>query len=245
MVGLDKLMRSEFRLLFRDPGIVWVIVLPILLVVIFGSIPSMSTPSEDFGGGRFIDFYTPVLVTMIIGLLSLNILAGVLGTYRERGVLRRLAVTPVRPATLLLAQAVVNVALLLAMVIALLTIANVAFDVPLPGNIPGFLVALVLCVAAMFAVGLVIAAVAPTGKAANGIGTVLFFPMAFLAGLWTPGPLLPDVVRKISDFTPLGAGVQAMQKAWEGSFPSPLHLIVLVAFVLGLGFIAARLFRWE
>jgi ABC-2 type transport system permease protein len=182
---------------------------------------------------------------LIIGLLSLNVLAGVLGTYRERGVLRRLAVTPVRPATLLLAQAVVNLALLLTMVIALLTIANVAFDVPLPGNIPGFLVALVLCVGAMFSVGLLIAAVAPTGKAANGIGTVLFFPMAFLAGLWTPGPLLPDVVRKISDFTPLGAGVQAMQKAWEGSFPSSLHLVVLLAFIAGLGFIAARLFRWE
>jgi ABC-2 type transport system permease protein len=245
LTGLGKLARSEYRLLFRDPGIAWVIALPLLLVVIFGLIPSMNTPSADFGGGRFIDYYTPVLVTMIVAMLSLNLLSAVLASYRERGVLRRLAVTPVRPVTLLLAQGLVNLILLTSLVAVLLTVANVAFDVPLPRDIPGFLLAFVLCVSAMFALGLLIAAIAPTGKAANGIATVLFFPLGFLAGIWTPGPLMPDVIRKISDFTPLGAGVQAMQGAWDGQFPSSLHLIVLLALTLGLGFAAAKLFRWD
>jgi ABC-2 type transport system permease protein len=115
----------------------------------------------------------------------------------------------------------------------------------LPRQTLGFLVAFLLSICAMFAIGLLVAALAPTGKAANGIGTVLFFPLGFLAGLWTPGPLMPDVVRQISSFSPLGAGVQAIQRAWEGSFPEPLHLAVLVAYTVVLGFIAARRFRWE
>ena len=245
MTGLAQLTRSEFRLMFREPSISFVVVLPILLIMIFGLLPSTGKPSADFGGGRFIDFYVPVVLTMIIAMMSLNLLAGVLGTYRERGVLRRLAATPVRPLTLMMAQGLVNFVLLTAVSAVLLGTAGFAFDVPMPRQMLGFLLAFVLCVSAMFSIGLLIAAVAPNGRAANGIGTLVFFPLIFLAGMWTPGPMMPEVVRRISEFSPLGAGMQAMQRAWDGSFPLPLHLGVMLAFTLGVGFVAARLFRWE
>lgn len=243
--SLGKLTRAEFRLLRRDPGVAFVVVIPVLLVVIFGLLPSTGQPNEDFGGGRFIDFFLPPILTLIIGMMALNALSSVLATYRERGILRKMAVTPVRPVTLMLAQGIVNLALLTAVATLVLAIGGFAFDVAIPRQLGGFLLAFVLCVSAMFAVGLLIAALAPNGKAANGIGSIAFFPLAFLAGLWTPGPLMPDVVRRISDFSPLGAGSQAMMRAWEGSFPEPLHLAVLLVFTLGVGFIAARLFRWE
>ncbi|SMD24365.1 ABC transporter permease [Kibdelosporangium aridum] len=245
LTGLGKLTGSEFRLLLRDPGMIFVAFVPILLVMIFGLLPSTSSPSEDFGGGRFIDFYLPPIVTMVIGMMALNALTSVLATYRERGILRRLAVTPVRPVSLLLAQGIVNLASLTTITAGVLALAGLAFDVPFPRQFFGFVVAFLLCVTAMFAVGLLISALAPTGKAANGIGTMAFFPLAFLAGVWTPGPLMPDVVRTISDFSPLGAGSQAMLRAWEGSFPEPLHLVVLLAYTIGLGFLSSRLFRWE
>jgi ABC-2 type transport system permease protein len=245
MIGLRKLTGSEFRLLFSDPGIAFAVVLPLLLVTVFGLIPGTGQPSEDFGGGRMIDFFLPPIITMVIGMLALNLLTSVLATYREKGVLRRLAVTPVRPITLMLAQGLVNLALLTGLTVLLLAYATLAYDVPFPRQFPGFLLAFVLCVSSMFAIGLLISAIAPTGKAANAIGTVAFFPLAFLAGLWTPGPTMPDVVRAISDYSPLGAGAQAMQRAWDGSFPEPLHLVVLLVFTLGVGFVAARLFRWE
>ncbi|ONI81351.1 hypothetical protein ALI144C_21430 [Actinosynnema sp. ALI-1.44] len=245
LTGLGKLTGSEFRLMLRDPGIFFVAFFPVVLVLVFGLLPSTSSPSEEFGGGRFIDFYLPPVLTMIIAMMALNALSGVLAAYRERGVLRRLASTPVRPVTLMLAQGLVNMLLLSSVTAVVLLLAGLAFDVPLPRQFFGFVLAFVLCVSAMFALGLLIAALAPTGKAANGIGTVAFFPLAFLAGVWTPGPLMPDVVRRISDFSPLGAGSQAMQAAWSGAFPKPLHLIVLLGFTLVVGFIASRLFRWE
>jgi ABC-2 type transport system permease protein len=105
--------------------------------------------------------------------------------------------------------------------------------------------ALALGAASTFGVGLVIAAVAPKGSTAGGIGMLVYFPMLFLAGLWTPGPVMPDVVAALGRFTPLGAAGQAMSEAWFGTGFPALQLAVMVAWVLVLYPLAAKLFRWS
>ena len=90
-----------------------------------------------------------------------------------------------------------------------------------------------------------LAAIAPSGKAASAGGTFLFFPLMFFAGLWIPRAVMPATLRQIGDFTPLGAGVQALQDAAAGMWPHPLHLIVLAAYVLVFGAVASVVFRWE
>ncbi|GAB2566557.1 hypothetical protein Aab01nite_46170 [Paractinoplanes abujensis] len=44
-----------------------------------------------------------------------------------------------------------------------------------------------------------------------------------------------DTLRTISDLTPLGAGVQALQDATGGSCPSLLHLTVLAGWTVAAG----------
>lgn len=152
--------------------------------------------------------------------------------------------TPVSPAALLVAQVAVNVgALLLACGLAWLVAATV-FDVPPPGNAVGLVLAFTLGAGAMCAVALLVAAVTPSARASSGVGQLIYFPM-FFAGVWTPGPQMPDMVRKIADFTPWGAASLAVQDAWAGSWPTLLHLAVMVAFTVVLGGFAARHFRWE
>jgi ABC-2 type transport system permease protein len=56
---------------------------------------------------------------------------------------------------------------------------------------------------------------------------------------------MPEALRRVGDFTPLGAGVQALQDAIAGAWPRPLHLAVLAAFAAAAGLAAAKLFRWE
>ena len=69
--------------------------------------------------------------------------------------------------------------------------------------------------------------------------------MMFFAGVWTPGPPMPDVVRKIADFTRWAPRPRPVQDAWAGSWPTLLHLAVMAAFTVVLGGAAARCFRWE
>jgi ABC-2 type transport system permease protein len=241
-----KLTLTELKLFLRDPtALFFAVIFPPLLLGILGAIPAFREPSEDLGGQRVVDLYVPITVAFVLAMLAISVVPTYLATYREKGILRRLATTPVRPSGLLLAQLAMGMGMALVAVTLVLGVGVVAFGTAVPRQLPGYLVALVLAAAASFAVGLLIAAVAPSGKAASGIGTILFFPMMFLAGLYFPREVMPAVLRRIGDFTPLGAGVQALQDATTGAWPQPLHLAVLAAFAIGASLLAAKLFRWE
>ena len=56
----------------------------------------------------------------------------------------------------------------------------------------------------LFALGLLVAAVAPTTGAATAIVLPMFFAVMFLGGVYLPRWLLPDVLVRIGDFTPPG-----------------------------------------
>jgi ABC-2 type transport system permease protein len=246
LTGLSKLVAMEAKLLLRDPTAVFFGVLfPPLLLAVLGSIPGFREPTKDLGGLRVIDIYVPIVIAFVLAMLALSLVPTALATYRERGILRRLATTPLPPARLLLAQMVTGVTTALITVTLVIAVGSVVFGVAMPKQVGGFLLALVLGVASVFAIGLVLAAVAPTGRAASGLGSILFFPMLFFAGLYVPREVMPDVLRRISDFTPLGATVQSLQDATNGAWPSALHLAVMAVATVVAGLAAARLFRWE
>lgn len=242
-----NLITIETKLFLREPvGAFFGIAFPAVLVLVLGSaIPAFAEPSADLGGRRLIDVYLPVVLALAIATVTMITLLNTLAVYRERGVLRRLSTTPVSPTALLTAQLVVNTLALIAGSVAAFVGARLRFGIPFPAAPLAFVVAFVLGAAAMGAVALLIAAVTPTARASSGIGSLVYFPMMFFAGVWTPGPAMPEVARRIADFTPLGAASQAMQDAWNGAWPQPLHLVVMLAYILGLGALAARLFRWS
>jgi len=246
MNGLAKLTWNETKLLWREPPTIFFsLMFPALLVVILGSIPGFREPSKVIGGQRFIDLYVPILIAFAMTMLGLQALPTALATYREKGILRRMAVTPVGPARVLQAQMLTILLTAIGAVATMVIVARVAFAVPLPKQLFGFALAFVLCSATVFAIGLTIAALAPSGRAGNAIGTLVFFPMMFFAGLWIPRAAMPANLRAIDDYTPLGAGVQALQDATAGAWPHPLHLAVLAAYIVVFGIIASKVFRWE
>jgi ABC-2 type transport system permease protein len=190
--------------------------------------------------------YLPALSLMIaVGMLGFFGVPSVLGTYRERGILRRLSVTPVHPAKLLVAQLVVQLGTALVTVVVLLLTAHLVVGMPLPANVGGFVLALLLGLSSLFAVGLVVAALSPTGRIAGSVGPLLFFPMLFLAGTWLPRDRMPDWLAAIGAYSPLGAFVDTVAAAWQGDAPRVAQLLMMAALAVILGIVATRTFRWE
>jgi ABC-2 type transport system permease protein len=241
-----RLATTEFKLYLRERvGPVWGLGFPLLLLIIFGSIPAFNRPNPDFGGLTELDVYVPILIAFVIAMPQLVALPMALAGYRERGVLRRLRTTPVGPARVLAAQLVVNLVTLVVTIALLLAVARIGYGVRLPRQFAGFVLAALFGAAALLAIGLFVAAVAPSARAAQATGTILFFPMMFFAGLWLPIDQMPPVLRHISHAAPLGAAVQALRDSAQGHWPHPLQLATMAAYAVVFGLAATRLFRWE
>ncbi len=245
--ALRRLTVTELKLFARERvGVIWGVGFPVILLVIFGSIPGFRSPvSKSTGALSILDAYVPILIAFVIALLALSALPTVLAGYREKGVLRRLETTPVGASRVLAAQLAVNVAVALVTLVLIVGVARVGYGVALPRQFGGFVLAAVLALAALLAIGLFIAAIAPTGRIANGIGALTLFPLMFFAGLWLPIAAMPATLRHISHLTPLGAAAQSLQDAAQGHWPQPLQLLVMAAYSVVFGLAAARLFRWE
>jgi ABC-2 type transport system permease protein len=237
---------TELRLFLRErSGPAFGVGLPLLLLVIFGNLPFYNKHRDDLGGLTLLDTYVPILVAFVLAMLALNVLPPVLAGYREKGVLRRLRTTPVGPVRVLAAQLIVMLLTAVVSVAALLLVARFAFGVVLPRQFAGFLLTTLLAALALLAVGLLVTAAAPGGRAANALGAVVFYPLVFLGGLFLPIPTMPATLRHLSHATPMGAAVTAMQDASNGHWPHWLALVTLLAWTAGAAALAARLFRWE
>jgi len=244
--AFGQIVRNEARLAWRQPaGLIVGIGISVGLLVIFGEVSVFQQSSARLGGLSAFDVYIPILIAFAIAIIAFTYLPGPLVSYREQGILRRLSTTPVPASWLLAAQLVVQACLMLISVFILLVVSVVFFGVDAPKSPGGLLLAVVLSIAALFAIGLAIAAVAWTPAAARGIMAAVLYPLLFFSGLYYPVQLLPGVLQDISHYTPLGAAVQALQASMVQGFPPAAPLLVLAAYALAFGFLAKRFFRWE
>ncbi len=247
MAATMKLTRAESRLFLRDPiALFFGLVFPGLLLLALGLFfPGFDEQTADLAGKRYIDVYSPMALALGLATLGLVTLPPILGTYRQFGILRRLRTTPVHPARLLLAQLWVHGAVAVIAAAIAVIVAVTAFDVPFPERPVWFVLAFVLAAASVFAIGLLVGARARTTVSGQAIGMAIYFPMLFFAGMWIPRTIMPDGLRTVSDLTPLGSAVQAIEDAWFGATPSATNLLVMLAYTVVVGFVAVRVFRWE
>jgi ABC-2 type transport system permease protein len=244
--AFGQIVLNEARLTWRRPvALVVGVGIPVLLLVIFSQLPSFRQASAALGGLTAFDLYVPVLTVFSLAMLALLGLPMPLASYRELGVLRRLSTTPVPPSWLLAAQGTVQVGTALAGLAIILITSVTEFGAPAPKSPAGLILSLALAIAGLFPIGLTITAVARTANAASVIGRLAFFPLMFFAGLWLPRALMPNLLADISNYTPLGAAVQAIQDSILQGFPPAAPLLVLAGYALVFSFLAKRFFRWE
>jgi len=244
MRPLLTLTWTESKLFLREPTVTFfTLAFPLLLLFAFGAIFG-NDPGSAPGNAGYATYALPGYVALTIGSLGLLSLPTALAIYRDQGILRRFRVTPLRPAAVLGAQAVVHLVMLIASTLLLAGAALWAFRVPLPERLLLTLGVLLLAGLSFLAVGFLLGAVLPTARAAQAVGNALFFPMLFLSGAAIPQFMFPEWLKTASAALPLTHATWLLQDAWLQGQWNGSSSLVLVGMGLACAGLAASVFRW-
>ncbi len=245
MSASTAVLRTEARLFTRNRGALLDPRLPHAVARDPRPDSRFPEPDPDLGGLRVIDLYVPVAILLAMIVAGVQTMPAVLSSYRERGILRRLAVTPASPSHLLTAQIVVHAIAVLASVFLALIVGRAAFGVAFPAQPWGYALAVLVTLAAALSAGGTLAAVAPSVRIAQTLGTIVFFPLMFSAGVWLPVQAMPELLRRIVELTPFGAAAQLLDETAAGDLPNLGGIAVVVGWTVVLTGVAIRWFRWQ
>lgn len=153
------------------------------------------------------------------------------------------------PWTLVSALAIVTLALATIGGVVLVTAGLLMYDVDPPRSPLGVGLAFAVSAIAFAAAGVLLGALIPTARAAQGIGLILFFVMMFLAGTAPPREVFEDVFGGI--FLRIGDGlllthvVDSLVDPWNGLGVNGVALALVGGSTLVAGTLAVRLLRWD
>lgn len=247
MRSLYKLTWVELKLFLREPmAAFFTLAFPLMMLFLFGSIYG-NKPSSFFGGYGAVDVSVPAYTAMIIGSSGLLSLGIAIASYRETGVLRRLKATPIWPQTILGAQVAVIYLMTAAGMTLLIVAGQAVYGLRFGGGLLSMFAAFTLSALSIFAIGFVLASLAPTARVAQVAGLLIFYPMIFLSGATIPRETLPEAVRQYSQVLPLTHVVTLLRGLWAGGAWGDYskEVIILVVLAVLAVVVSAKTFRWE
>ena len=242
-------LRGGFR---NTRAVIFTIIFPIVLLVLFNSVFSGKNGTTKFHGVRvdFASYFTPGIVAYSIMLTGFSGLLIALTTNRERGLLKRYRGTPMPSWVFLGGQILQSVVMVLIMAIVLIVIGSVAYDVHLrSGAIGALAIYLVLGTATMCALGIALTRVTTTADAASAVGPFVTVILGFVSGVFIPVNSLPNWLEDLGRIFPLAHLAEGLQRCFSpsatGNVLDGSNVAVLAAWGVAGLLIAVRTFRWD
>ena len=195
----------------------------------------------------FISYLVPSILGM--SLMQLGVFAAVpLVADREKLIFKRLHATPLRRWQLVGSNVIMRLIIAVLQTVIIVGIGSAVFGVQVSGN--WLLIgALVLLGALTFiALGYVIGSFATTEESANGMTSVVQFPLMFLSGTFFPIEQMPDALRTVARAMPLtylGDGLRQVMVDGTPFTPLLVCFAVLAGWLVVCFGIAFRFFRWQ
>lgn len=247
MTAFFKLLQTEIKLSLRDMNmVIFAVLMPLAVLVILGIIYGSQTIG-DSSGFLILERSFGALCAISVcagGLMGLPLL---IADYREKKILKRFHVTPVRPVLLLAVELTVYVLYCSVSLVTLAIAAKCIWGVSLHGSAALFLGSWLLTTVSTLSIGLMVGGIAKNSKQAGVIACLLYFPMLIFSGTTLPLEVMPQVMQNIVRFFPLTQGIEFMKSAFLGTVTGGqwLPVIVMLAVTLICSVISVRCFRWE
>lgn len=198
--------------------------------------------------GRYIDYLVPGIIGMTLMFNGVFAIAGVMTNMRQKGILRRLKVTPVSRSAILAALITTRMMITFIGVILIVVVGVLLFGVQLQGN-PLITAALIIFGSLSFTTfGFAVSSYAKTIESAEAMANVVTMPMMFLGDVFLPVALMPDFMRPIAEALPLRYLTQALRDVilnGAGVFEIVWPVLGVLAWGTAGFLLAVKLFRWE
>jgi ABC-2 type transport system permease protein len=198
---------------------------------------------------KTIQYITPGLLGWAIATGATFGAALTLVTWRQKKILRRLRLSPVRTPTVIGARVGVSIGIALAQTAVFIGVATLPYFGLKLSNAWWMSIPLVIAgTLAFLSIGLLAGAWAKTAEAASAVANLIVLPMAFLSGSFFPLDNAPDWLQQVSKVLPLRHMVTAMQDVMvrgksAASVLPEIGLLLGISVVVAL--IAGKLFRWD
>jgi ABC-2 type transport system permease protein len=200
---------------------------------------------EDFD---YVDFMVPGVLGVVIMFGGIFGYSEEVAVRREKGILRRVKVSPISLPTFLGAGMSMVVIMALVQAVILLIVGTLVFSVKINGNYFYMAILVIIGAASFVALGFMISSLAKNSKSATLAANAIALPMMFLSGIffsveWVPAAL--GVIARMLPLYYLGDALREVMINAASLADVWIDLVVLIGFGLVCFVIAVRFFRWE
>ena len=189
---------------------------------------------------RFIEFFVPGIIAMSVMTSSLSGAVHMNAELRQKGVIRKLATTPITRTDWILSNILYQLILAVISTMAILVVSYAVFSVRLQINAWLFLF-IVLEVFAFGGIGMILTRVANEAESATAAANFIMFPMMFLSGSFFPLEMMPAFLQTIARILPLyyvNEGLRASMVFVDNTaalrYCAVIGVFAAVVFVLGI-----------
>ena len=250
-------VRIELKQFFRDrQSAVFNFLLPVLLMVIFGSVFG-SQPLVEGSDISFAQYFVAGMIASGVLYTSFQNLAIAIPLERDDGTLKRIQGTPMPKLAYFVGKIGLVFVAYVAQVTLLIVVGRLFYKLQLPSGWQWFtfLWASVLGLIACTLLGIAFSVVPKNGKGASAIVSPIVLVLQFTSGVFFPYTQLPSWMQHFSALFPLKWLTQAMRSVFlpteagalevAGSFELPKCAAVLFAWTIGGLVLSLVFFRWN
>lgn len=164
---------------------------------------NLQTEEVNSRNQTYFDFLLPGVVALAIMQMSVFSVAFVFADYKEKGVLKRLLATPLRPFQFVTANVITRLLIAVAQAAILIAVGVLLFHAHVIGSY--FLVLLCVLLGSIMFLGLgfTISGIANTVESVPAIANLVVFPMLFLGGTFFPLTSMPNWLQHVVKYLPL------------------------------------------
>jgi ABC-2 type transport system permease protein len=171
-----------------------------------------------------------------------------IATLRERGVLKSLLLTPMKPANFFASQIIVRFSMALIQTAIMIALGIFVYGLHFSGSIFNLAIVVILGATVFLIFGLLMSGIAKSAETVEPMSRAITMPMIFLSGVFFPVDVMPSWLQPISKSMPLYYMADALRKVIaEGATLASIQTNIFVLLAWGVGGFAIALisFKWE